>query len=85
MRVTGLVQGVSYRATAQDVARSLGVAGWVRNLPNGDVELTAQARAEPLERFLAWCRNGPDEARVELIDVRDESPDAGMVGFEVRR
>lgn len=84
LRITGLVQGVSFRASARDVARRLGVAGWVRNLPSGEVEALAQAEREPLEAFIAWCRHGPDEARVEAVQVREERPAAGLAGFEVR-
>lgn len=85
LRITGLVQGVSYRATARDVARRLGVRGWVRNLPNGDVEALAEAEPEVLERFLAWTRRGPDEARVERVSVSDAPATEPLAGFEVRR
>lgn len=85
VRVSGLVQGVSYRASAQHVARELGLGGWVRNLPDGDVELEAQGAADVIERFLVWCRQGPEEARVEGLDVRDAPPQVPSTHFEVRR
>ena len=69
LRITGLVQGVSYRANAHELARRLGVNGWVRNLPNGDVELVAEAPPEPLERLITWCRRGPREARVDSVVI----------------
>jgi acylphosphatase len=83
LRITGLVQGVSYRASTQDEARRLGVHGWVRNLPNGDVEAVAEAEPEVLERFVAWCRKGPSEARVESVAVTDQSIDKPLSRFEV--
>jgi acylphosphatase len=85
LRITGLVQGVSYRACTRDEAHRLGVKGWVRNLPNGDVEAVAEAPADTLERFIAWCHRGPEEARVESVKVSDEASTAPFSTFEVRR
>jgi acylphosphatase len=85
LRISGLVQGVSYRASARDEARRLGVSGWVRNLPNGDVEAVAEADAATLETFLAWCRRGPAEARVSGVEVSELPPGPPLSGFEVRR
>lgn len=82
--VHGLVQGVSYRASAQDTARSLALMGWVRNVPNGDVEAHAEGEAAAVERFISWCRTGPAEARVTGVEVNDEPPQA-LSSFEVRR
>ena len=85
LRISGLVQGVSYRATAQDAARRLGVRGWVRNLPDGGVESLAEAAPEVVERFISWCRRGPDEARVEGVQVADAPLEDTLTDFEVRR
>ncbi len=85
LRITGLVQGVSYRASTRDVAQRLGVTGWVRNLPNGDVEAVAEASNEVLTRFIAWCHEGPDEARVTGVHVSDAVPGEAFARFEVRR
>ena len=89
LRISGLVQGVSYRANTQEEARRLGVHGWVRNLPNGDVEAMAEASAEVIERFVVWCRTGPAEAKVETVIVveipADAKIDAPLSRFEVRR
>ncbi|MFZ5445449.1 MAG: acylphosphatase [Myxococcota bacterium] len=85
LRITGLVQGVSYRASARDAAHRLGVSGWVRNLPNGDVEALAEAAPERIERFIAWCRRGPEEARVEAVTVTEEASGTPLPSFEVRR
>ncbi|MFT3706655.1 MAG: acylphosphatase [Archangium sp.] len=83
--IKGLVQGVSYRASAQDEARRLGVRGWVRNLKNGDVESVAEANADTLENFITWCRRGPEEARVENVNVTDSADAEAFISFEVRR
>lgn len=83
--IKGLVQGVSYRASAQDEARRLGVKGWVRNLPNGDVESMAEANAETIERFVAWCHRGPEEARVSHVAVSESSSSEVFSDFQVRR
>lgn len=85
LRITGLVQGVSYRASARDVALRLGVRGWVRNLKNGDVEALAEADDPVLEQFIAWCRRGPSEAEVESVDVADTADAEPFTTFEVRR
>jgi acylphosphatase len=85
LRITGLVQGVSYRASAQDEARRLGVRGWVKNQKNGDVEAVAEAEGPVLEQFITWCRRGPSEAEVESVTVTDAPTTETFSGFEVRR
>ena len=73
--VDGRVQGVDYRASTQEQARALGLRGWVRNLPDGRVELRAQGTRGRVEALLAWCRKGPPSARVASVDVDWETPD----------
>ncbi len=85
LRITGLVQGVSYRASARDEARRLGVKGWVRNLPDGDVEALAEADVDVLEAFLSWAKHGPAEARVERVLVAESKREEPLTAFEVRR
>ena len=63
-RVTGRVQGVSFRWYAQEQARRLGVVGWVRNEPDGSVLLHAEGEDEAVDALVAWCRDGPGFARV---------------------
>lgn len=79
------MQGVSYRASAQAEAQRLGVKGWVRNLPDGNVEAMAEAEPEVIEGFLAWCKRGPRSARVKTVHVKDSPIDALFTHFEVRR
>jgi len=72
--VHGRVQGVSFRAYTQQRARSLGLRGYVRNLPNGDVEIVAEGERESLEPLREWARHGPTGAVV--MDFHDEFSEA---------
>lgn len=69
--IIGKVQGVFYRATAKDVADLTGVKGWIRNLPNKDVEITATASEETLQKFISWCKQGPPKAIVEDVVIEE--------------
>lgn len=62
--VSGLVQGVAFRAYTVDEARRLGLAGWVRNLADGRVEVLAEGDRAALEALARWCERGPPAARV---------------------
>ena len=68
IRIEGSVQGVFFRASAQDQARRLGVKGWVRNCPDGSVEVVAEGDRKNIDELIAWCRQGPRGA--EVSDVR---------------
>jgi acylphosphatase len=81
--VTGLVQGVWFRQTTADVAREAGVAGWVRNLPDGRVEAVLEGEPAAVEAVVAWCHRGPRAARVDSIDIT-EVPSTGATGFAIR-
>jgi len=85
LRITGLVQGVSYRASARDEALKRGLVGWVRNLPTGDVEAVASGPVLAVGQFVEWCRRGPDEARVDEVVMKELDRDPSLAGFEVRR
>ncbi len=78
--VAGIVQGVFFRQSCRRVARDEGVAGWVRNLPDGRVEACFEGPADAIDRVVAWCRHGPPGARVTGVEVIDEPP-AGELGF----
>jgi acylphosphatase len=80
--VTGLVQGVFFRAEAQREADRLGVAGWVRNEPDGSVAAHFEGEPDAVEAMVAWCEDGPRQARVERVDVR-EAEATGARGFDV--
>ena len=67
--VTGRVQGVGFRAAAQRMGKQLALVGWVRNTPEGSVEIHAQGPSEYVERFVLWCHRGPTAAYVEGVSV----------------
>jgi acylphosphatase len=81
--VSGRVQGVFFRDTCRRLALEQGVAGWVRNLPDRRVEAVFEGPAEPVQRLVDWAGQGPREATVARVDVRDEEPE-GLSGFTVR-
>ena len=68
MLISGLVQGVSFRASMKDSAIRLGVDGWVRNRDDGAVEALVQGEVANVERLLAWARMGPPGAEVLSLD-----------------
>ena len=74
--VSGKVQGVFFRATTAREAARLGLKGWARNLPGGDVEVLACGVADRLDRLGEWLAHGPPAARVDAVVARDENPDA---------
>ncbi len=67
--IEGRVQGVFFRAATRDEARAWGLAGWVRNLPDGRVEALFEGERAVLEKMLAWCRQGPPYAYVDHLEV----------------
>jgi acylphosphatase len=81
--VRGRVQGVAFRHHTKVLARELGLAGWVRNLPGGEVEVWIEGEEAAQERLLAWLAHGPPAARVEALEQR-RRPAAGHVRFVVR-
>ncbi|HVV83399.1 MAG TPA: acylphosphatase [Kofleriaceae bacterium] len=85
LRVDGRVQGVAYRASTQHEASRLGLTGWVRNLPDGAVELEAQGPAAVVAALEAWCRRGPSLARVTRVTCSPCAPIDGEHGFSIRR
>ena len=81
-RVSGRVQGVFFRASAKQQASSLGIAGWVRNCENGDVEGGASGTKEQRDSFSRWLGEGPAMARGQELKLEavDYKP---FTGFEV--
>jgi acylphosphatase len=70
LRIKGRVQGVGFRYSALDEAARAGLTGWVRNTPDGDVELVAEGPRASLERLLAWSHHGPRGALVTHVEQR---------------
>lgn len=82
--VTGRVQGVWYRAHTRDKARELGLQGYVRNLPNGDVEILVHGEETVVDALIDWSWVGPPMARVSDVRVEPLDESVGYTGFEVR-
>ncbi len=82
MRVTGLVQGVFFRAGLARVASDLRVKGWARNLPDGSVEAFLQGDEAVVMRVVDWARRGPPRARVDTLELREEEPQR-VRGFRI--
>jgi acylphosphatase len=80
--IYGFVQGVGFRFGVERAARSRGVAGWVRNRPDGTVEAVFEGEPEDVEALVEFCRRGPRGAVVERIEVEEESAQ-GLGGFRV--
>lgn len=68
--ISGRVQGVYYRASTVKQAKALGLTGWVRNLPDGRVEVFACGSAEQLKQLQDWLWEGPAGAKVEAVDCK---------------
>jgi acylphosphatase len=81
--VSGRVQGVSYRASTAAEARRLGLAGWVRNRPDGSVELEVEGPADRVAALLAWCDRGPPGARVTGVQVDELTPTGVETSFSI--
>lgn len=81
--VSGRVQGVWFRESCRQEAEARGVAGWVRNCPDGRVEAAFEGEPDAVEALVGWCSIGPTRARVVRVEVVDELP-LGAAGFTVR-
>lgn len=69
--VHGKVQGVGFRAATVQQARLNDLTGWVRNAPDGSVEVLAQGSADAIDNFLSWLHKGPSRAHVDRVDIVD--------------
>lgn len=84
VHVSGRVQGVGYRQGCRQVARSLDLVGWVRNLRDGRVELFAQGSDEGIDRLLDWIWAGPSAARVMGVESDVVAPDTTLTDFFIQ-
>ena len=84
MIVFGDVQVVGFRFSCIEVARGLGLTGWVRNNPDGSVEIAAEGEREKLENLISWAKKGPPFAKVAKIQFDWEEGTGEFSGFDVR-
>jgi acylphosphatase len=82
--IQGRVQGVFFRESLRQEAERLGIAGWVRNRADGDVEALIQGDAAAVEALAAWAHRGPPAARVDRVDIRLDEPVLHLTHFERR-
>lgn len=83
VRITGLVQGVSFRFRTREQARRLGVTGWVRNEPDGSVTGHFEGPDDAVDALVAWCGHGPAYAEVDGVSVTPAT-ERGAPGFGVQ-
>jgi acylphosphatase len=81
--IRGRVQGVWFRESTRREAVSLGVTGWVRNLPDGSVEAVVEGPEDRVRRLVSWCHKGPPAAVVSRVDETQESWEGELAGFDV--
>ncbi len=82
--ISGVVQGVGFRAFTKRVAESYGLAGWVRNLPDGRVEALVEGDEEVLCHFVKDLWQGPSASRVDKLEILKEASDEALSGFDIR-
>jgi len=82
--VSGRVQGVFFRASAQKRAHELELGGWAHNLVDGRVELVVEGEKEHVTQFIEWCKIGTSLAKVERVDVIEEEHAGEFADFSIR-
>lgn len=82
--VSGLVQGVFFRARMRDKAQELGLTGWVRNLPDGSLEAVFEGEEERVEQIINWAKKGPPGAVVSHLEKIQEEYQGEFKNFEIR-
>jgi acylphosphatase len=84
MFISGRVQGVFYRSSSRRKALELGLTGWVRNLPDGRVEIVVEGEEDQVEKLIDWCRKGPPSADVKGLEIKQEPPTHEFKRFSVK-
>jgi len=81
--IEGRVQGVWFRDSTRREAGRLGVCGWVRNRPDGTVEVLAEGQEERVGKLVAWCYHGPQGATVTGVQKTEESWEGEFDSFNI--
>lgn len=84
VKISGRVQGVWFRQSTREEATRLGVSGWCRNCPDGTVEALFEGDKDAVTALLAWCRRGPQLARVTDVVVEWQQPTGAFADFSIR-
>lgn len=82
--VSGRVQGVYFRLFTQNKAKHFAIKGSVKNLPDGRVEIIAEAGSMAIEKFIKWCHKGPVTARVDHVEITELQPGELLTSFEIQ-
>ena len=83
--MTGQVQGVNFRSSTKVEADALGLTGWVRNCPDGSVEVVIEGPRNTVQQLVDWCRRGPSWARVDGVTVEWHAATGEFSGFKIQR
>ena len=82
--VSGLVQGVFFRAHTTEEAKRLGLTGWVRNLPDGRVEAVFEGEKEKIQEMIRWAKKGPKFATVDKVDIEWQEYQGEYNNFKIK-
>ena len=85
LRIKGMVQGVFFRASTVQQAVRRGVKGWVRNCPDGTVEVVAEGPRKSVDDLVAWCHHGPPGAHVHDVQLKWDEYHEEFKDFRIRR
>jgi acylphosphatase len=83
IRVCGRVQGVFFRYNTKKVADKLKLNGYVRNNPNGIVEIVAEGSDEKINKLIEWCKKGPIGSKVEKVEIKEEKYKKEFENFSI--
>ncbi len=81
--IAGRVQGVGFRANTKKTAALLGLTGWVKNMPNGEVEAVFEGDEPSVKAMLDWCHQGPSLARVSHVESHEEPFSGAYATFDI--
>ena len=82
--ISGIVQGVFFRAAARRVSADLNLTGWVRNMDDGRVEAVLEGENADVDKMIEWCKVGPPSARVENVTTSEEHYTGGFQDFNIK-
>jgi acylphosphatase len=84
VNISGIVQGVCFRAATRRTAANLNLTGWVRNIENGRVEAIFEGEDSAIDEMIDWCKVGPPAARVEKVILSEEPCTGEFPDFSIR-
>lgn len=85
LNIQGVVQGVGFRHHTRMKASELGLTGYVKNLPDGTVEVIVEGETQEINQFLDWAHHGPSAAQVKQVDIHYEDANGEFSSFTIER